>query len=100
LSGRVGDVELEEIKVNIKYSLLVVLIFAVGCASTNQQNITPSQTPSAIVSTPTLTATPTNTLTPSPSPTWTSLPTIPPEDLQEVILDLVKTNKGCEYPCY
>jgi hypothetical protein len=100
LSGWVGDVELKEITVNRKCFLLSVLIFAVGCTSTAQHNIIPSQTPSITVSMPTLTSAPTHTLIPSLSPTWTLLPTIPPDDLQQVILDLIVSNGECEYPCW
>ncbi len=52
---------------------------------------------------PTITATstiaPTNTATLVP-PTMTPIPTLPPDQAQEMVVDLLKNNAGCELPCY
>jgi hypothetical protein len=83
-----------------KNGILVILLALVACnSSTSSLNETPT-------SLPTETPTPTNTpiVLPSPtikpSPTWTPLPTIPPENVQDTILDWIETNRDCSYPCW
>jgi hypothetical protein len=58
---------------------------------------TPTSTSrSTSTSLPTMTSMP--ALTPVPSPT--QLPTLPPEQVQALILDLLKNNGGCKLPCW
>jgi hypothetical protein len=33
-------------------------------------------------------------------PTWTSKPTLPPDEAQALVMDLIATNGGCRLPCW
>jgi hypothetical protein len=35
-----------------------------------------------------------------PTPTWAPLPTLPPDEANALLLDLVETNGGCQFPCW
>jgi hypothetical protein len=51
-------------------------------------------------STATPTITPTATSTPTPSYTATPLPTLPPEEADALIWELLQNNVGCQLPCW
>jgi hypothetical protein len=53
--------------------------------------ITPTTMTATIYPTPSL---------PALTPTWTPLPTLPPEKAQELISELMETNNGCRLPCW
>ncbi len=74
---------------------------------------TPTPTASFAHSTPTLMLTALPSFTPSPSltstllptstpmpPTWTPLPTLPPDEANAMVLKLLKDNGGCKLPCW
>lgn len=56
---------------------------------------TPTQSP-----TKTITPIPLPTHTPSPTIAWTPLPSIPPNEFPEAWLNLLKSNMGCNLPCW
>ncbi len=91
---------------------ITLVLLAVGCAApTPETPLPPAVTPSPVAPTftPTLTDTPTvtqtvsptitKTLTPSSTPTWTPWPTLSPQEAQDLVLELLETNGGCQYPC-
>jgi hypothetical protein len=64
-----------------------------------QNTITPSLTKTATLIPPTITPTPSKTATLIP-PTLTPIPTLPPDQAQAMVFDLLMNNAGCELPCY
>lgn len=60
----------------------------------------PTHTP--LPPTQTAAATPSQAPSPSPSPTqtWTPQPTLPPEEAQALVLNLIADNGGCRLPCW
>lgn len=64
---------------------------------------TPNQQDRTFTATPTerlLTATPTSSPTPTPKPaTSTPLPTLSANDTKDLVLDLLKDNGDCQFPC-
>jgi len=57
----------------------------------------PSSTPTPR---PTLTPRPSSTTTPLPTQAPTALPTLPPAQQQAFVLEMVRTNGGCDLPCW
>jgi hypothetical protein len=97
---------------------LLIISVSYGCrwqaiestSTVPDPTVLPSSTWTKIPSSPTgdmliITATVMTTSYPSPSlpaltPTWTPLPTLPPEKAQELISELMETNNGCRLPCW
>ena len=90
--------------------LILVVVLLVGCTAqmipytstaTASTGITFTPLPDVKPSeTATLTHTPTNTPTLIPTLTWTPLPTLSAEAAHAKIKELLKTNGGCELPCW
>jgi hypothetical protein len=98
-----------------KKCLSLFLLFLTSCAVTiktqqasrtlfSSTTITPSETEmvkETIQSTKGLSATYTPTIEPtSISPTWTPLPTLSPDDAQNMVAQFLETNANCELPCW
>jgi hypothetical protein len=88
---------------------LCLLLFAVGCGSavpTSSPTSTitplvietsaPVATSTVALPSPTFTAMVTDTPTPTPTPA----PTLPPDEAQALLLDLLQNNAGCRLPCW
>jgi hypothetical protein len=58
---------------------------------TRDMLITPATMAATFYATPSL---------PALTPTWTPLPTLPPEEAQELISELMETNNECRLPCW
>ena len=98
--------------------LLGCILFLVGCnpvemqasktaadfPSPSQTNTMTRTTTPFLTTTPTLTATiePSSTKTKSPTltPSWTPRPTLPLDEAIETVQELIRTNGGCEFPCW
>jgi len=80
-----------------------VVVVLVGCTSRDQAAVGATPPPSSQTNTVTLTVHP--TLTPVPTwtplpPTLTPLPTLPPDEAEDLVLELLETNGGCQLPCW
>ncbi len=72
--------------------------------------ISSTPSPSLLPPTPTASVTPSASPSPTPSPTppasatptmtWTPLPTMPPAQVQALVLDLLTNNADCHLPCW
>jgi hypothetical protein len=69
-------------------------------APTSQSTIGTEQRTPEPNTTPILKIIPTQTETPVPTPAWTPLPTLPPIQAQAFALKMMKTNGGCQLPCW
>lgn len=98
--------------VHKKYKLIWLLIafsfLGTQCSPgspVNDSTITPqsslfSVSPIPHTKTATLPATPTRTARPTWTPRSTSVATLPPDQVQSLLIELVETNGGCVYPCW
>lgn len=97
---------MEYIKYTRGWLLIIIALILTQCNpnsisqnSTNTTQITPSETGTA-THRPTLTPTLTRTPRPTRTPSWTPVATLPPEQAQSLLAELVETNGGCDYPCW
>ena len=72
-----------------------------GCSENNENrpSITPSRTASTVMTTPSRTPPPASTATPMITPTLIPAPTLPPDEAQALVLDLLY-NPPCDLPCW
>jgi len=85
--------------------VLINLLFISGCAIQNDSTtatLYPSSTGEGFTSNPTFTRTPSviATQTSTPIYTHTPLPTLSSEDAMDFVKEMIKTNGGCEFPCW
>lgn len=80
---------------------IAAMVLVSSCMQSNASVATPSEATSTIISsmTPVLSVTPAPTDSPVPVPTATNVPTLPVEDAQARLLDLLANNGGCRLPC-
>jgi hypothetical protein len=82
------------------FSTLIFMALVSSCAqSTVSVTTSSSATPSLPARSATPTPTPLPTNSPVPAPTSTMIPTLPVEDAQARLLDLLANNGGCPLPC-
>jgi hypothetical protein len=78
---------------------LLVIQYSLSCTSPSSSEILPAQT--LEVSTPLeYTPSPLVTNTPSPVPLTITIPTLSPQEANQVLLELFEDNGGCQLPCY
>ena len=94
--GRIQDMNIK----NYFALILMIIILLSACASTSDTSY--SRTTPTRLSTATLTSTshPTQLSSTTPTVVLTPLPTLLPEDAQELVLKLLETNGDCQLPCW
>lgn len=85
--------------------LLLLLLTTTSCGNSRTPTVILPASPSITVSSTkvtsnTATLSPSETPTPTRLPSLTPLPTYPPEQWDEIILDLMNTNGECKLPCW